>query len=101
MYKITPWIVNEEYGCAYRHIVGADPEDITKRVALIEKSPRVRIRSAFLRLDKGRYEDGEEYTIERWPEHLDWCYGDKGDGHADPESRQWCDAMLKLLGYEE
>ena len=101
MPKITPWIVDAEYGCAYRHIVGADPKDITERVALIEKTPRVRIRSASLRLDKGHYEDGGEYTIERWPEHLDWCSGTKGYGHNDKESRAWCDAMLKLLAYEE
>lgn len=101
MHKISPWIVNAEYGCAYRHMVGSDPEDITNRVALIEKSPRVRIRSASLRLDKGQYEDGSKYIIERWPEHLDWCYGPKGDGYDDEESRAWCNAMLKLLGYEE
>lgn len=101
MQKITPWIVDAKYGCAYRHIVGADPEDITQRVALIEKSPRVRIRPAWLRVSKSRYEDGCEYIVEHWAEHLDWCYGSKGDGHDDEESRAWCDAMLKALGYKE
>lgn len=97
--KVSPWIIVDGYAAA-RHLVGADPNDIRSRVALIEKSPRVRIRPAFLREHRGTYEDGGEYIRYQWEEHLDWCYGDKGNDAFDEESRQWCDAMLKLLGYE-
>lgn len=100
MNKITDWIVNSEEGYAYRHIVGKDPDDVAYRVALIEKSPRVRIRSAYLGVEHGTYEDGAEYTERRWPEHLDWCYGEKGNGPTDEDSVRWCDGMLKALGYE-
>lgn len=98
MMQITGWV--EHDGCAIRHIVGADPEDVSQRVALIEKTPRVRIRPAHFRVElvEARW-PSSAYIRERWPEHLDWCYGEKGDGPNDPASRQWCDAMLVLLGY--
>ncbi len=101
MHKITGWIVNEEEGYAYRHIVGKDPESVEHRVALIEKSPRVRIRSYYLGTER-EWDDGGSIVSEtrRWPEFLDWCYGEKGDGPDDEESREWCDGMLKALGYE-
>lgn len=83
-----------------RHIVGRDPDDVRYRVALIEKTPRVRIRAAHFREHHGTYEDGVPYVDYHWPEHCDWCYGEKGDGPDDKESKAWCDAMLKLLGYE-
>lgn len=99
--KITPWIVKADDFYAFRHIVGADPEDISKRVALIEKSPRVRIREGFLRLSANTREDGTTYVVEGWPEHLDWCYGTRGDGFDDPDSIEWCNNMLRALGYED
>jgi len=99
MYKqVGPWVIVDGYAAA-RHLVGADPDDVRSRVALIEKTPRVRIRPAYQRENRGTYEDGGEYINYRWEEHLDWCYGDKGDDAFDQESRAWCDAMLKLLGY--
>lgn len=97
--KVSPWIIVDGYAAA-RHLVGADPNDVRSRVALIEKSPRVRIREASLREMRGHYEDGGEYVKYRWEEHLDWCYGTRGEDAFDEDSRQWCDAMLKLLGYE-
>jgi hypothetical protein len=98
MQKITPWILHDD--CSLRHVVGEDVDDVRYRVALIEKSPRVRIRAAHLGERNGRYEDGEPYTERQWPEHLDWCYGDKGDGPDDEDSKLWCDNMLRALGYQ-
>lgn len=97
--KVSPWVIVDGYAAA-RHLVGADPNDIRSRVALIEKSPRVRIRDASHREMRGHYEDGSEYIKYRWEEHLDWCYGYKGDDAFDEESRKWCDNMLIALGYE-
>ena len=94
---VSPWVTHDN--CSFRHISGHDPEDIRYRVALVEKTPRIRIRSAHFREERGRYEDGEEYLNYRWPEHLDWCYGLKGDGPNDKGSKVWCDHMLTLLGY--
>lgn len=98
MYAITPWITYDD--CSLRHVVGRDPEDVRYRVALIEKTPRVRIRPAHFREHHGTYEDGGPYVEYHWPEHCDWCYGEKGDEPNDEESKAWCDAMLKLLGYK-
>ena len=97
MYKVTSWIRYD--GCSMRIIQGTDPDDIRNRVAVIEKTPRVRIRPAYLRESRGTYEGGGEYLDHKWAEHLDWCYGDKGDDCNNKESKAWCDAMLKLLGY--
>lgn len=96
--KVSPWIIVDGYAAA-RHLAGADPNDIRSRVALIEKSPRVRIRDASHR-EMRVHEVGREYIKYRWEEHLDWCYGTRGEDAFDEDSRQWCDAMLKLLGYE-
>lgn len=98
MKKITNWVFEED--CAYRHYVGTDGTKPENRVALIEKTPRVRIREYHLGVERGRWRDGEEWIERRWPEHLDWCYGLKGDGPHDPESLAWCDGMLKAIGYE-
>jgi hypothetical protein len=98
--QVSPWVIVDGYAAA-RHIVGADPNDIRFRVALIEKSPRVRIREHSMGTQRlVDWFSGTQGREERlWPEHLDWCYGDKGDDAFDEESRAWCDAMLKLLGY--
>lgn len=98
MAKISPWIQLEGYYWV-RTIEGANPEKIETRVALIEKTPRVRIRNARYRKDIGYYEDGGEYVEYRWDEWLDWCQGPEGE--TIEQSKEWCDKMLALLGYEE
>lgn len=98
--KVSPWILVEDGAGACRVLLGTDPNVIANRVAFIEKTPRVRIRPAHFREDKGTYEDGTPYTDYRWPEFLDWVEGEKGDGPTDRWSRAWCDAMLKCLRYE-
>lgn len=83
--KVTEWITVED-GCgATRAILGKDPDLIENRVAFIEKTPRVRIRDM-------RFAPGSDY--------LNWASGFRGDGPNDEESREWCDKMLALLGYE-
>ena len=101
MNKIAgPWTYTDQDKIGvYRAIKGKDGNDIANRVAFIEKTPRVRIREDYLGVERGSYEDGEEYKTRRWPEHLDWCSGYKGDGPDDTESREWCDRMLTALGY--
>lgn len=97
MAKITDWI--EHDGCWIRLLKGGNPDDVRARVALIEKTPRVRIREAYFREDVGYYEDGGKYVEYRWAEWLDWCYGLEGE--TVEESKEWCDKMLALLGYEK
>ena len=94
--KITDWIFRDGY--SVRCIVGKDPDDYRYRVALIEKTPRVRIRDWHLGTDT--YLSTEKFDGRAWPEHLDWCYGTKGTGPLDQDSMKWCDDMLTLLGYE-
>lgn len=86
--KLSPWTLTTD-GCgAYRCRINRDGEnDVSARVAFIEKTPRVRIRP-----------DNEMYGINdcyNWAERPF-----KGDGPEDQESRDWCDSMLVLLGYE-
>lgn len=85
----SAWIEVENGIGAMRIKKGGDPDNIDDRVAFIEKTPRVRIREAFL--------------LSHMPEIMDflnWCERDfKGDGPNDPESRAWCDTMLLALGY--
>jgi len=97
MQKISPWIQCD--GFVVRTISGADPDRVETRVALIEKTPRVRIRAAYHREDVGYFEDGGKYVEYKWDEWLDWCYGLEGE--TLEESKQWCDNMLKALGYTE
>lgn len=83
---VSPWIEEVEDGhvvCAYRVIAGSDGS-LPHRVAFIEKTPRVRVGDFF----------GEDYDNKRW-ESRGW----KGDGPCDTNSRDWCDAKLRLLGY--
>lgn len=96
---LGPWTaLPGEPHCIVRTEVGASPSQAANRYALIEKTPRVRIRPDFCRLSFGS-----------WPEHLDWCEGPKGssaeqmpDGswQYDEASKQWCDRVLKALGHE-
>jgi len=93
--RVSPWIVVDDY-CAMRVIEGTDGDQLRNRVAFIEKSPRVRIHQTA----------GEPNA------QGDWLYGPKGsgghDGHIpenglygfDQRSRDWCDSMLMLLGYQ-
>lgn len=98
MQKLSPWIRLED--CSVRTLLGADPQRIESRVALVEKTPRVRIRDAHFREDVGYYEDGGRYVEYRWDEHLDWATrGWKGEGPDDEEAKQWCDNMLAALGH--
>lgn len=81
--KVGPWIDDPEGG-AYRAIEGRDAGDPGNRVAFIEKTPRVRIRS------KDIVHDGYNWAERPY----------KGTGPRDPESRVWCDMMLVMFGYE-
>lgn len=102
MQKLTKWTVTD-CGCgAYRALVGKDGNEIANRVAFIEKTPRVRIRDYSLGVQHREWDDrGNLIREERqWQEFLDWYCGPKGDNHADPESRAWCDKMLTAMGYE-
>lgn len=100
MFLIGPWVDCEGY--AYRALAGRDGNLEENRVAMIEKTPRVRIRPAHTGCipvwdDAGNL-IGKDH---RWPEFLNWCEGDKGSGPDDAQSRQWCDNLLKALGYAE
>lgn len=88
--KISEWMVLDGHG-AGRVLLGTDPTKIENRVAFIEKTPRVRIRDMSHTQDNyGRSND--------W---LNWAESTcKGDDANDPESREWCDRMLAMLGYE-
>lgn len=91
---LSDWTVVEGH-CAMRYFAGTDPEDIANRVAMIEKTPRVRV-APFITDDNA--EDGDK-----------WEGGSKGRGGGDPEtdqtygfdpnSRAWCDTRLRELGY--
>lgn len=100
MQKLTKWTVTD-CGCgAYRAIEGTDGNHVGNRVAFIEKTPRVRIRSYYLGTNTRWNDAGDKVSEERqWPEHLDWCCGPKGSHHDDAESREWCDRMLVAMGY--
>ena len=95
MTKLSTWIVVDGY-CAMRIIEHANPDDISMRVAFIEKTPRIRI-SPFTNSST---------------DHINWSQGPKGSGCSagdeereqaygfDPESRAWCDMMLMAAGYD-
>ena len=83
MREVGPWTLCE--GGVYRALIDRNGEVIANRVAFIEKTPRVRIRSASL----GEFEK----------DHLNWASGCKGDGPEDQWSRAWCDEALELFGY--
>lgn len=81
--KISDWTMTE-CGCGvFRYFEGSDPDFIPNRVAVIEKTPRVRIRPA--------------WATSKDKDFLNWAEGDKGSGPSDMRSREWCDAVLKLF----
>lgn len=85
--KVGPWTLCEGGTGAYRAILGLDGENINYRVAFIEKTPRIRIRNV--------------YGCSPKDDHLNWASrGWKGEGPEDQESRDWCDKVLELFGYE-
>jgi hypothetical protein len=96
--KLSEWIPDPDAPHAWMRIVAyTDPRVISNRIAFIEKTPRVRIR-------------GYRYSpeINNFCTHVQsqpdiWISGQKGSGELcgkDERSRQWCDSMLILLGYE-
>lgn len=76
--------------CALRAVEHTNINNIKNRVALIEKTPR--IREDYLGVNTN--------GCREWTEHLNWCCGDKGDGREDIESRDRRDFMLIALGYK-
>lgn len=85
--KISDWVMTDCGAGAFRHYEGSDPDFIQNRVAFIEKTPRIRIRPAQTAFDGN--------------DHMNWAERDfKGSGPESIESRAWCDAALKLFGYE-
>lgn len=104
--KLSPWIIVHEY-CATRVLFGTDPNDVKNRVAFIEKTPRVRLKSWQCAPEMIR----RNVSSCTGTETDYWLYGSKGSGGSgDHEAqgnygfhqpaREWCDAVLRLLGYE-
>jgi hypothetical protein len=95
-YRVGPWIDVDH--CATRVLEGADPADTQFRVCFIEKTARVRVFA-----DRYAWQSKDsEFTCGAAKQDA-WIYGHRGDGHLcgkDPASRAWCDALLRLLGYE-
>lgn len=93
--KLGPWQLTGEGG-AFRSLVGANPQDVTKRYAFIEKTPRVRIRDThFVEHLSPTSEDGWNFN-----DYLNWAQSPfKGDDCLDEKSRKWCDDMLRMLGH--
>ena len=93
--KIGPWVAVKETYNGIEHIVGmtrvkigGDVDNISDRIAFIEKTPRIRIRPA----DHGV--EGNDF--------LNWAARSfKGDGPDDKDSMNWCNQALKLFGYED
>jgi hypothetical protein len=90
--KAGPW-KSVEGLASVRLLLGKD-DAVENRVAFIEKTPRVRIRSM----------PGTDHALSRASalraDYLNWVEGPKGSGPEDEVSRLWCDNMLRLLGYE-
>ena len=89
--ELSDWIVIDNY-CATRIVKNGKVENVSDRVAFIEKSPRVRVNK-----NKLCMENNHACAISDA-----WLYGGRGssDYGRDIESRKWCDDMLKLLGWE-
>ena len=93
--KLSPWIDVDH--CSTRVLLGTDPQLVGNRVAFIEKSPRVRLSKDKYALETPNVIGCREAT------HDGWIYGPKGSGEfcgRYQPSRDWCDGMLTLLGYE-
>ena len=89
MEKLSNWIIKNH--CAYRLLNNNCEDTVKNRMCFIEKTPRVKIESNKQCKDNG-------IVIEEDC----WLYGPEGssDYGLDKDSRNWCDSMLKLLGYE-
>lgn len=78
---LTPWLpLPSDNTCFVRCFAGTDINYLANRVALIEKTPRIRV---------------APYTAEN--DWVNWCYGDARESDlrgSDPESRKWCDDGL-------
>jgi hypothetical protein len=106
--RLSDWIMVEH--CATRIVRGGNVDNIDDRVAFIEKTPRVKLNNSLRTVDYGVHhfsiecENGigatvpEEYIGNR----SIWISGNKGstDYGKDERSREWCDEMLKALGWE-
>lgn len=92
--ELSDWIMLEH--CATRIKVGGDVNDISDRVAFIEKTPRVRVSKYYYGVES----KNDNGVIGQ--KNDAWIFGPKGssDYGIDLESREWCDNMLKLLGWE-
>lgn len=99
--SLSDWIMDEDDYCAMRIYKGGDPEKVEDRVAMIEKTPRVRVAresgsEAYVQVN-GDSVHGSRTNVEVW------IYGGNHRsseyGHNE-EARQWCDEMLKTLGHE-
>jgi len=90
---LSDWIIIDDY-YATRIVKDGDVNNISNRVAFIEKTPRVRIsKNKFcIETKDGCYAQDKDI----------WLQGFKGssDYGRDIDSRKWCDDMLKLLGWE-
>lgn len=77
--------------CAYKYVIGSDPENPDNRVAFIEKTPRVQILGSSFSPNK---------TLPRGENMSGWYYGSVSSGELCgkySKSREWCDQMLQLL----
>ncbi len=104
--RLSPWIVIEGH-CATRVLEGTDPAVVANRIAFIEKTPRVRLerRRGHFSLERPDGIGCGEAPTDGWLSGPRGCGGSlEVDGETIygfyPPSRQWCDAMLRLLGYE-
>lgn len=82
--ELSPW-VTDQHGdvSSLRFIKGTDPGNVANRVAVIEKTPRVRVKPCAL--------DVEDYR--------NWRSGCSGEGGWDAVSQGWCDTQLLAMGY--
>ena len=92
--ELSNWIMIDH--CATRIVKDGDVNNISNRVAFIEKTPRVRINRYKYGVEVG---DGSGIIGQQRDA---WLQGNKGssDYGRDVDSRKWCDDMLKLLGWE-
>lgn len=92
--ELSDWIMIGH--CAVRIKIHGNINNIEDRVAFIEKTPRVRVSkySYGVETKDGQGVVGQEQDA--------WLYGPKGssDYGLNNRSIEWCDNMLKLLGWE-
>lgn len=98
MRPITGWLDFDGY--SIRTIVGENPDNVAARVAIIQKTGKVRIRDDYHGYANYYNIKGEPTEADRqWEAWLDWAEGPKGSGPTDEDTRKWCDNMLTALGY--